>query len=140
MKNYKKYFTIVLFSMVMMGSYRVHAQEDSDVLDRANEVAGFVDKNTPENVKTFISTAKEYLEAKRIEINNYANQNVTKYLDRPAQVVGEDEGFSSSDVKEAFVTIVYYLMLAMAFVSSSPYIFWAIVIVLLLIIFKRLFR
>ncbi len=140
MKNYKKYFAIVLFSMVMMGSYRVHAQEDSDVLDRANEVAGFVDKNTPENVKTFISTAKEYLEAKRIEINNYANQNVTKYLDRPAQVVGEDEGFSSSDVKEAFVTIVYYLMLAMAFVSSSPYIFWTLVVVLLLIVLRRLFR
>lgn len=140
MKNYKKYFAIVLFSMVMMGSFRAYAQEDSDVLDRANEVAGFVDKNTPEKVKTFISTAKEYLEAKRIEINNYANQNVTKYLDRPAQVVGEDEGFSSSDVKEAFVTIVYYLMLAMAFVSSSPYIFWTIVVVLLLIVLRRLFR
>lgn len=140
MKNNKKYFAIAIISLVMIASNSAYAQEDSQVLDRANEVAGFVDKNTPEKVKTSISTAKEYLESKRIEINNYANQNVTKYVERPAQVVEEDEGFSSNDVKEAFATLVYYLMLAMAFVSSSPYVFWTIVVVLLFIVLKRLFR
>lgn len=132
--------TLLLIPVILFGSYKIaSAQNNSEVIQRANDVANFYDKNVPQGVKDFISKATLYLEQKRIDVNTYANSKVDAYKNKPAEQV-VNEGFDISDVKIAVGTFVYYIMIGISYVSANPYLFWGIILLVIGLIFKRLFR